>query len=281
MKPKTGAACIVLLAANISWAEGMQEQAAFPFSFEPVPGKTVTVDLAAGSEVFATLPGSKPQTLGVVETFNVEDRVQHIAEVADFNFDEALDVAILDGIGYGGVNLFYRLFLWDRTDNRFQEYPEPIGNPVLETNTKQLVSSQRSGPKWYTTTYRSAQGVLYPAVAQVMAGSSGDWDYLIFKEPAGKVTGHKVIASGEHKGEIAEELPDAVAVIQVAKAYLHDQPNAASKTRMYVIQQDKVTLLDWKATEGDAYGGEGWFLIRYQGRKVIEKWIEGSALVKE
>lgn len=281
MKLMVGVASMLLLASPWVWAEsGMQEQPKFPFSFEPVAGKKVSIEQPKGGDVFAHVQGGKPQLLGMVETYVPDDHVTHIAVTGDMNFDGARDLGILEGIGYGGVNLFYRVFLWDKKTNTFKEQPEPIGNPVLEAAQQQLVSSQRSGPKWYTTTFRVHNGLLYPAIEQEMAGTSGDWDVLVFKNPAGKVTGRKVIASGDNLGKVAEDMPAPTTQVRIKKAWLHDQPNEASKTKMYLVKKDKVTLLDWQATEGDAYSSEGWFLVHYEGKKVLEKWVDGSAFVK-
>ncbi|HPY40006.1 MAG TPA: hypothetical protein PLM98_05775 [Thiolinea sp.] len=258
------------------------EEDHFPFKFSPVAGQTVTIEQPAGSEVIAHLPNGKQQSLAVVETYEASDGIKNIALVNDFNFDGAQDVALLESSGYGGVNLFYHLFLWDQKTQNFKDFGEPISNPEIDPSKQVVSSSQRSGPIWYTTKYKLEQGRLYAAVDwEMIAVNDGNWQRLTFKNPQGKVIGHKVVNSqDEQSGDAGDNLPNAGATIKVKKAALYDKPNAATKTKMYLVKKDIVSLLDWQPTEGDPYSGEGWFLVHYEGKKVIEKWIEGSAVVK-
>ncbi len=282
MKLMIGFASVLLLASSMARAGDMQEQASFPFSFNLAKGQAVTVALSKG-KLSAKLPSGGTQALVAPEPQDGGDAAIAIpvAQVADFNFDGMQDVAIQDGIGYNGVNIFHRLYLWDKTRNKFTEYPEPISNPALDIAQQTLTSSARSGPAWSYTQYHVAKGRLYPAVeSEMLAVGDGAWEYLTFKNASGKVTGHKVVGEvGGEAGTAYAALPDATATIEIDKAPLYDKPKASAKTKMYVIKGDKVTLLDWKADAEGAFG-TGWFLIRYQGKKVIEKWISSDALVK-
>lgn len=55
------------------------------------------------------------------------------------------------------------------------------------------------------------------------------------------------------------------------KTYLHKTPN--SKTRMYLIKGDKVTLLD----EQTDNSGQKWYFIYYKGKKKLNMWIKAEA----
>lgn len=275
MKGMKGIASVLLLANSAVWAGSMQEQAAFPFSFTISKGQPVTLALSKG-KLSAKLPGGSTQTLVAAEPLEggVTAEPIPVALVADFNFDGMQDVAIQDGIGYNGVNVFHRLYLWDKASKKFTEYPETISNPALDVKQQTLTSSARSGPLWSYTEYHVAKGKLYPAEEnQMLAAGDGAWEYLTFKNASGKVTGHKVV------GEVDGKAGDAIASIAIDKAPLYDKPKASAKTKMYVVKGDKVTLLDWKEGTDGALGA-GWFLIRYHGKKVIEKWIASDALVK-
>lgn len=269
------------LASSLGWAEGeLQEQASFPFTVVVAPSYKVTLELDKNNTVIATLPGWKEQKLFELEPLEGEEAERFpVAQVGDFNFDETQDIAIRDGIGYGGVNVFYRVFFGDANGGKLKEFSEPVSNPVLDAEKQTLTSAQRSGPAWYSTVFRSMKGKLYPAMeTQMLPVGDSVVEYVIMKDARGKVTGSKVV--GEQQGDTATDYasaPAATATIQVEKAYLHDKPNSTSKTKMYVIKGDTVTLLDWKAKQ-DGGLGDGWFLIRYQGKKVIEKWIDSSSL---
>ena len=282
MKQKIALASLVLI-SNLVYADaGLQEQAKFPFSFSPVAGKSIRVQKAdKGNQITATLPDGKSQALAEIEADTAEAGQFPVAQVGDFNFDGALDVGIQDGIGYNGVNMFYRVYLWD--NGKLKEFGEPISNPDLNAQKQTVTSSQRSGPAWYTTVFQAQQGKLYPAidVSMIPVGETV-LEYAVFKDSNGKITGQKVV--GEATGDTATDYttaPSATAEIQIDKAYLYDKPKASAKTKMYVIKGDKVTLLDWQAKSTDAALGEGWFLVRYEGKKVIEKWLDSHALVKE
>ena len=69
-----------------------------------------------------------------------------------------------------------------------------------------------------------------------------------------------------------EEKPASTLTIKSKQAVLHDKPSADSATKMYVITGDKVTLL----SESTAAAGDVWYLIRFEGSKVIEKWIRSE-----
>lgn len=265
-----------LLLGSPVWADDMQEQKSFPFSFTVDGSNKVTVEQQGKTKVNAILPSGKSQLLAELDPVDEEAMAGMpefpVAQVADFNFDGSNDVAILDGNGYGGVNLFYRLYLWNKASVSFQEFAEPISNPEIDNSKKTVTSSQRSGPRWFSTEYRSDKGKLYPAMETEMLSIGEDtFDYATFKNAAGKVTGHKITGEGDG---------DATATIQIDKAWLYDKPNAGSKTKMYVIKGDTVTLLDWKAKEADSFGDDGWYLVRYKGRKTIEKWLDSASLVK-
>ena len=61
-------------------------------------------------------------------------------------------------------------------------------------------------------------------------------------------------------------------IITAAKAILHDGSSDAQATKMYVIAGDKVTVL----SEVKAADGQLWYFIRFEGQKVLEKWIKAD-----
>jgi len=58
----------------------------------------------------------------------------------------------------------------------------------------------------------------------------------------------------------------------VHKAYLYKTPN--NSTQMYLIKDDKVTLLDEKTDDSD----QKWYFINYKGKKNLNMWIKAEAL---
>lgn len=246
--------------------------AKLPVSYSPVAKVKVVIEQQKNA-VIAKLPGGKTQPLG--EMPDVPEGSQEIDGLLlqdDFNFDGQGDVAVLDGVGYGGVNLFYRLYLWDKTANKFHEFRETISNPTLTQETGTLSTGQRSGPRWYTTDYRFRKTKPYIWSESTMVGAEGDLYFAKLYNSAGKVL-KTVVAETQDPSSIDEKTPQAVRKIVVGKAPLYDKPDAASKTSMYLVKGDKPTLLDYRENED----GSEWFLIRFKGKKLVQKWVEWSA----
>jgi len=66
--------------------------------------------------------------------------------------------------------------------------------------------------------------------------------------------------------------PQSTLIIKSKRAVLHDSATDDSATKMYVITGDKVTLL----SESTDKAGNLWYFIRFEGSKVIEKWIKAD-----
>ena len=56
------------------------------------------------------------------------------------------------------------------------------------------------------------------------------------------------------------------------KSYLYDSPDDSSRTKMYLVGGDKVSVLN-KATTSD---NTRWLFIRFKGTKTLEKWIKAE-----
>jgi hypothetical protein len=73
----------------------------------------------------------------------------------DVNFDGIKDVAVLDGIGYGGVNFFYNYFIVNEETKKFEDYRKipHVSNFIFDNENKVITSVYRSGPEWFTDEY--------------------------------------------------------------------------------------------------------------------------------
>ncbi len=94
-----------------------------------------------------------------------------IVRIEDVNFDGRPDLGILNGIGYGGVNLYYGYYLNTKvTDSSESDTNEILGdfireenlqdvsNPFIDPQTKKITSSFRSGPEWYSQSWKYENG---------------------------------------------------------------------------------------------------------------------------
>ena len=59
--------------------------------------------------------------------------------------------------------------------------------------------------------------------------------------------------------------------VQNQKQYLHKKPNKGSKTKMYLIQDDKVEIQKEKSS---------WYYILYRGKRDIKAWIPKNSVDK-
>lgn len=66
----------------------------------------------------------------------------------DVNFDGVNDVAVLDGIGYGGVNLFYNYFVVNTETKKFEDYGElpHLINFTFDSESGEIESTYKIGP---------------------------------------------------------------------------------------------------------------------------------------
>jgi hypothetical protein len=73
----------------------------------------------------------------------------------DINFDGIKDVAVLDGIGYGGGNLLYNYFIVNEETKKFEDYEEIpyVSNFTFDADNKLITSTYRSGQDFLTEEY--------------------------------------------------------------------------------------------------------------------------------
>lgn len=265
-----GASLMALNAAAFTTPKG---HARLPVTFSPIPSVKVVISQSKNA-VSAQLPGGKTQALGAMpDVPEGSQKIDGLLLQDDFNFDGQGDVAMLDGVGYGGVNLFYRLYLWDKAAGKFQEYQDTISNPTLTRETKTLSTGQRSGPRWYTTDYRFSNGKPYVWSEGAMVGAESGLYFVKLYNSAGKII-KKVVAETEDASDVDAKTASATRKVAVDKAVLYTKPDAAAKLNMYLVKGDEVTLLDYKENDD----GSEWFLIRFKGKKPLERWVEWGAI---
>jgi hypothetical protein len=60
-------------------------------------------------------------------------------------------------------------------------------------------------------------------------------------------------------------------IVKMKKAWLYDSPKVDDVSKLYLIENDKFTVLEQKAIEGI-----DWYFIRFIGVKIVEKWVKAS-----
>ncbi len=74
----------------------------------------------------------------------------------------------------------------------------------------------------------------------------------------------------EEKSKSAEPEKQA-RIVKVKKAWLYDSPKEDDVSKLYLIKNDKFTVLEQKTIEGI-----DWYFIHFIGVKIVEKWIKAS-----
>ncbi|MEZ4104466.1 MAG: hypothetical protein R3B60_04245 [Candidatus Paceibacterota bacterium] len=80
----------------------------------------------------------------------------------DINYDHYLDLGVLSNVGYGGVNRFYRFYLYNpdngllELSNDFSTFEPDLSNlvnPTFDIENKSITSSAKSAQEWIYTEY--------------------------------------------------------------------------------------------------------------------------------
>jgi uncharacterized protein YfaS (alpha-2-macroglobulin family) len=98
----------------------------------------------------------------------------------------------------------------------------------------------------------------------MQARKKGKWITIIKAKPS----------KAENKDKEANKptLPEKQErIVKVKKAWLYDSPKISDITKLYLIENDKFTVLKHKTVDGVK-----WYLIRFIGVKIVEKWIKAS-----
>lgn len=262
--------CLVLtisalyLSAN-SPRRNREEPAAqgLPLSFKPEPGVNVRLSLKK-NKIRLQINAEKAVDVGEIESEPGPAGNKPIL-TADFNFDGVTDFAVLDGNGYNGVNMFYRVYLWEKGQLRFREVKAPISNPVLHKDLSMIMSAQRSGPRWYQTLYRVVQGELYRYADAQMLNAPELWG-LVFLDAQGKPGKRAVVT--------AEWLDNPAGAVKVAEVdYSPSLCNGEKASAKGTVdkQKQRVQVLDFRE--------EGAEVQIQQIGKTEARWVSAECVV--
>lgn|GEM_PF-3431137 len=182
---------LMLISLNAAAPRMEPEPQKLPAQFSPETGVTVKISVK-NDKIHMQINTEKPVEIGELDPGAGMTGNKPII-IADFNFDGAEDLAVLDGIGYNGVNMFYRVYLWEKAKRRFREVKVPISNPVLYKDLSLIASPQRSGPRWYQTLYRVVKGDIYRYADAQMLNNPELWG-LVFPDEQG-VPGKRAVVT--------------------------------------------------------------------------------------
>ncbi|WP_323972974.1 XAC2610-related protein [Aeromonas hydrophila] len=200
----------------------------------------------------------------------VDDELQSDIIIKDFNFDGYKDIAITNYLGM--VNNAFYVFLYDHVNTAFKELRiadsktptsacGDLYNLTVQLDSLSLVSSCRSGPVWYYDSYRyNAQGELWLYKTTEYQIQNSEIDTFPLYE-------HTFNQKGEKLDTVAIDFDGKKILWSVTseKAFLYSSPEKTSKTKAYLIHNDKVEILEQK---------DDWIQIRFASRKgPLVRWL--------
>lgn len=181
-------------------------------------------------------------------------------EVDDFNFDGIDDFVIKSGIGYGGVNFFYDLYI--AQNNHYVKQNIAVSNYELYPQRKTLLIEYKSGSRHFTELYVSNNKadlkhyVTYENYEEEIC--------YIEKINSKHANVNKILYCTPLLEKHKEE--KVFAKVKSKKARLYDNDYVEKSIALYLIKGDRVELID-----GEAGGNR--FLIRFKGKQIVTKYI--------
>lgn len=254
-----GALITCVLCLPLSGAQKLRD-AKFPLTFTPEKSLQVTVQLADGVAV-AQLPAGKQQKLSAYDSTEVGVEAAALL-VGDFNFDGYDDIAVLEGNGYGGVNLFYRIWLWQSKQQNFREFTTSISNPVLNSGSRMLISGHRSGPRWYQAVFAANAGTLLPYAEAQMLDAVAFWG-VVFSD------GTRTVADAKWFDGDLRKAPQATAELVAGKCGGGQKQNVKAPTNKKL----RAVLMDFR--------NEGAEVLARVGESAQPRWISAECLASE
>jgi hypothetical protein len=187
--------------------------------------------------------------------------------VDDINFDGIDDIAVVSMKAYGGVNIYYHLFLSE--NGQYVESDIELSNYELHGNV--VLSEYKSGPRHFTDVYKVNKKHKLVHITSYEKYREDDLCFvselnlkeLNVKKSNGVISCATLVEEHKVKALFAKVIKK--------KAMLYNNINDEKSNGMYVIKGDKVELIDGKA-EADMV------LVRFRGKRVVTKYILRSEI---
>ncbi|MFK7792377.1 MAG: hypothetical protein AB8B88_06875 [Devosiaceae bacterium] len=238
------------------------------FAHPAYDGARATVRIANGRVVVGT--DADALTIGTYDPADAWNDEMSVL-LMDVNFDGFLDVGVLDGVGYGGVNVFWNFFRAD-ADRLFV----PVGtlsNPELDDVMGTVLSSSRSGPFWTREVFRPQGDGLRLQFSRTFWG---EFDLVEFPGLGKGLDVRAVISQIApdpwDEASLDDPMFHVTAVAGAGRSYFHDDANDATARSAYLVEGDIGRVLDVDAT-GD------WLFITFTHRQtgnITQGWMRAA-----
>lgn len=191
----------------------------------------------------------------------------------DVDFDGFLDVGVLDGVGYGGVNFFWNFFRADA--ERLFVPVGTIANPERDDIVGTIRAPSRSGPFWTTDVYRSEGDALNLQFSRTFWG---EYDVVVFpgsgKGDATRAVISQIAPDPWDAASVDDPMFHVTAIAGAGRSYFYDAADDATRRGAYLVEGDIGRVLDVNDT-GD------WLLVTFthgQTRTITEGWMRAQDL---
>ena len=188
-------------------------------------------------------------------------------KILDVNFDGVDDIAVVTGIGYSGVNLFYSLIL--STPKSYQLYSgdQEFSNIEVKPESKILLSGYKSGPRYFYDIFKFKKG-RFESFASYENYSEA-LDNCSLNSLYGKKSNRVVSCADLIQ---LQKITPAFAQVSVKKAPLYENEDDDASNGMYLVKND------WVRLESEVIADDQKLLIGFQSKKYIKKYITRSSL---
>lgn len=196
----------------------------------------------------------KPVSFNVSKPYN--DLLHIIIE--DYNFDGWQDIAVQTSVGYGGLNVFYDIFIFNPATRLYEKSLTELNEPRVNSDEKTIVCGGKSGTQILRETYSISDGKLFLSSSSSELVGTGV-KRLVKTDAKGQILGVSMI---DYEGNPVQ------LKIKSERAFLYLQPLESAKTQDYLVKGDIVTLRDYKSENGD------WYLIQHSKQTQPVQWIK-------
>lgn len=226
------------------------------------PGLTIEFTRHDG---FVIASGPNGQSLSYEDMFPFNDTSGPTALLEDINGDGVNDVLLATGIGYGGVNIFYTLLIWE--NDSWVEIAD-ISNPEFFPAHQSITTSMRSGPYWTSERWDvSNEGKPFRRISQT--ATFAGFDVRRIYAPDGELQEEIIVAEA---ADLFDESETPLGKIGSDGASFKSPEPDGMAIALWLEPGTEVTLLAWDEPSG---------LVLIETADGIKGWIDPEDLAPD